>query len=316
MDVSIIIPIYNEAKYIKQCLSSVLENKYPEEKFEILIIDGGSTDSSIEIIKPFLGKNIHLFKNKQKFFSFGANIGIKKAKGDILIFLGGHSYIATDFIKNNLEILKKTKADCVGGTIKTIGKTKVGRVIAAALSSPFGVGNAYFRYSQKSQYVDTVAYGAYRQSVFKKIGDLNTKLIRNQDIEFNARLKKAGGKIFLSPRIKSYYYSRDTLLGFCEQSFKNGFWGMYGRNSTFNYLKLRHYIPLIFVVVLIIGIFIPYLFLSIISLYCIIGFIFALQIALTNKKISYLFLPIIFFILHFSYGLGSFAGFIRYYFLK
>lgn len=316
MDVSIIIPIYNEAKYIKQCLSSVLENKYPEEKFEILIIDGGSTDSSIEIVKPFLGKNIHLFENRQKSFSFGANIGIKKAKGDILIFLSGHSYIAPDFIKNNLEILKETKADCAGGTIETIGKTKLGRAIAAALSSPFGVGNAYFRYSQKSQYVDTVAYGAYKRNVFEKIGDFNTKLIRNQDIEFNSRLKKAGGKIFLSPKIKSYYYSRDTLIGFCEQSFKNGFWGMYGRNASLNYLKLRHYVPLIFVIVLIIGIFIPYLFLSVIGIYFAIGFIFALKIALTNKKIFYLVLPILFFILHFSYGIGSFVGFIRYYFLK
>ena len=79
------------------------------------------------------------------------------------------------------------------------------------MSSPFGVGNALFRYAKKETFVDTVAFGAYRRSVLDEIGYFDEELVRNQDDEINYRVVKNGYKILLSPEIKSSYYSRDSL---------------------------------------------------------------------------------------------------------
>jgi len=316
--VSIIIACLNEEKHIKECLESLINQNYLKEKYEIIIVDGESNDKTKEIINNIIKNNpavkIKILNNTKKINSIGFNIGIKAAQGDVIIIFGGHAVADKNFIVKNIEYLEKIGTDCVGGPIKSISDSFMGRVISFVISSPFGVGGAKFRYSQKEEFVDTVAYGAYRKEVFNKIGLFNEKLTRNHDIEFNSRLKKSGGKIFMTPEIKSYYYAPETLKKLWRQNFNNGLWNIYTQKLIPGSLRLRHFIPLLFIVGLIGSFILSFLnffkiiFFLIISVYIITDLLFSFKIAIKNKLKSLPLLFITFFILHISYGLGSLWG--------
>jgi len=321
--ISIIIACRNEEKNIKKCLNSLIQQNYLIDKFEIILVDGMSNDKTKEIIKKFQITNskfqIRLLDNPEKINSFGFNIGIKKAQGDIIVIFGAHSIAEKNFIAKNVEYLEKTSADCVGGPIRTIGESFIGKIISFVLSSPFGVGGAKFRYSQKEEYVDTVAYGAYKKNVFDKIGLFDKRLIRNHDIEFNTRLIKSGGKIFMTPKIKSYYYCPKTLNKFSKQAFSNGLWNIYTSKLIPGSLHLRHFIPLCFVLGLFGSILISFMcplgkwLLGIILLFYLVSdMFFSFKISLKGGLKYFLLIPFFFPVLHFSYGLGSLCGIINY----
>jgi len=307
--VSVIIPCRNEEKYIGRCLDSIIGQDYPKEKLEVLVMDGMSEDRTREIIKNFQFSNsdfqIKLIDNPQKFTPFGLNIGIKNSKGEVIIRMDSHAAYQKDYISKCLSYLEKYKADNVGGIIKTIPAedTLIARAIAVCLSHFFGVGNSYFRTgSKKPKWVDTVFGGCYRKEVFDKMGLFNENLIRSQDMEFNLRLKRKGGKILLAPDIVSYYYPKSKLGEFFIHNFKDGFWGVFPLKFVKMPLSWRHYIPLFFVLTLPISIW-PYL---LINLY------FSSKVAIKEKEFGFLFaLPIVFAVRHFGYGLGSLWGLIK-----
>ena len=323
LKVSIIIPCRNEEKYISKCLDSLLDNNYPKNLIEIIIIDGMSEDNTKEIIKKYIKKYpfIKLLNNSKKIVSTALNIGIKKAIGDIIIRIDVHSTYTPNYIKRLVLWSKKSKADNVGGTCITMpgAETAIARAIAVILSHPFGVGNGLFRIGIKEpKYVDTVPFGAYRREVFNKIGLFNERLIRNQDLEFNLRLKKAGGKILLVPEIVSYYYARADLKGLFKQNFWNGFWVIYSIKFTKTPFSLRHLVPFFFVmsfcgslVLLFIYRLFIYLFVLVLISYLISNIFFSIKISF-QRGFKYL-IPVIlsFTILHFSYGFGSTGGLIK-----
>jgi len=251
--VSVIIPCLNEEKYVKKCLDSLIEQDYPKDKIEILIIDGMSDDKTREIIQEYCQKYsfIKLLNNSKKFTPVGLNIGIKEAKGSRIIRMDTHATYEKDYISKCIKYLEEYKADNVGGVIKTLpsDNTLIAKAIAFSLSHPFGVGNAYFRIgSKKTREVDTVFCGCYRKEIFEKIGLFNENLTRSQDIEFNLRLKKSGGKIFLIPDIKSCYYPLADLKSFLKKEFyRSGFWVTYPLRFKTRIFFLRHLVPLIFV---------------------------------------------------------------------
>ena len=209
--VSIIIPCRNEEPFILKCLNSLFLQDYPKEKLEILVIDGASEDKTKKIIQEYIKKHpfVKLLENPQKFTPIGLNIGIKEAKGDVIARMDAHAEYEKEYISKCVKYLNKYKVDNVGGVMITLSRkdTIWGKAIIAVLSHRFGVGNARFRVgAQKPVLVDTVFGGCYRREVFNKIGYFNENLVRGQDMDFNLRLRKAGGKILLVPKIKSYYY--------------------------------------------------------------------------------------------------------------
>ena len=322
--VSVIMPCRNEEKYIERCLKSVIKQDYPKEKLEVLVIDGMSEDKTREIIKKHFSQYsfIKVLDNPQKFTPFGLNIGIKEAKGEVIIRMDAHATYEKDYISECLKYLKKHEADNVGGVIKTLpGKdTLIAKAITLCLSCLFGAGNSYFRIGSKEpRLVDTVFGGCYKKEIFKKIGLFNENLIRSQDIEFNLRLRKSGGKIFLIPDIKSCYYSQSTLRGFLKHGFVNGIWVTYPLKFRVRIFSWRHLIPLIFVLSLIgSGILATFsliflrLFLFIIISYLLANIYFSVKIAKREKNFKYLFImPVVFASRHVTYGLGSFWGLIK-----
>ncbi|MGB9743313.1 MAG: glycosyltransferase family 2 protein [Minisyncoccales bacterium] len=333
IEVSIIIPCRNEEKFIGKCLESIIKQDYPKEKMEVLVVDGMSEDKTRERIEEFKIKNLKLkikiLDNPNKFTPFGLNIGVKNAKGEIIIRMDAHATYEKNYISKCVKYLNEYNADNVGGVMKTLPRenTLFGRAVALALSSSFGVGKSTFRKgSKKPKWVDTVFGGCYKREVFDKIGLFNENLLKGQDMEFNLRLKKAGGKILLHPEIVSYYYARSKLnLSFCRFYFGEGFWAVYPAKFVGkSFIFLWRLIPFAFVSSLIITAilsffspFFKWLFIFIVSFYFLANLYFSFLIAIKEKDFRYFFvLPLIFALIHISYGFGSIYGFFKLLFPK
>lgn len=319
--VSVLIPVRNEEKFIKKCIDSLLNQTVSQNTYELLIIDGQSDDRTREIVQEYMEEydNLRLLDNPKRIAPTAMNIGIKEAKGDIIIRVDGHSFVSPNFIEMNLKALHETDAGCVGGPITTIASDETAEAISLAMSSPFGVGNALFRYSDKPCYVDTLAFGAYKKEIFEEIGLFDEELVRNQDDELNYRLIKSGRKIYLTPAIQSYYYSRSSFKKLFKQYFQYGYWKVRVIQKHKKPASLRHLVPATFVLSLLIPLILslfykPFIYISlfIFLLYLTVSLIFSIKICKKNG-FKYLFkLPIIFFILHFSYGIGFLRGIFKF----
>jgi len=321
--VSIIIPCRNEKEFICKCLDSIIEQDYPNNKIEVLVVDGRSEDGTRQIVNEYSKKHsfIKILENPKKITPCALNIGIKNANGEIVIRLDAHSTYQNDYISKCAKYLYEYNADNVGGVWKIVPRsnTIVGKSIALASSNFFGGGDAYYRTGnfKEPKWVDTVFGGCYKKGIFDKIGYFNENLVRSQDMEFNLRLKKAGYKTLLVPDIIVYYYTRSTLKEVFNHRFKDGIWAVVPfKYSEIVPVSIRSLVPLIFVLSLVItvllGIFFKlllWLFLFIITTYFLANCYFSAKITYSEKNWRYFFVLIFTFaILHFSYGLGSVVG--------
>jgi GT2 family glycosyltransferase len=244
------------------------------------------------------------------------NIGIEEARGEYIIRLDAHADYNNNYISKCVYYLDTTDADNVGGIAETKSKGFVGNTIATILSSKFGVGNSQFRTNGKSGYVDTVPFGAFRKEVFEKWGGYDERLTRNQDNEMNYRIRKNGGKIYLSSDIHLSYYCRDSIKGISNMAIQNGMWNVITMKLCPGSMGLRHFIPLTFVLSIImlptLGIvFKPFwhLFGIEIILYFVLDIYFSLKLKKDWK--SFGLLMILFPIFHITYGIGSMKGMAR-----
>jgi len=314
--VTVILPIRNEARYIARCLESVVNQDYPRERVEILVVDGMSEDGTRDILAQFADRDlrVRLIDNPQRIVPTALNRGIRAARGEIVIRVDGHAVIAPDYVRRCVEALGATKADNVGGPMNAVGKTVVAQAIALASSSRFGVGSALFHYTDKPGWVDTVYMGAYRRQVFDRIGLFDEELVRNQDDEFNYRLIRAGGKIWLDPAIRSDYFSRASLRALWKQYFEYGFWKVrviqkHGRPASW-----RHLVPAAFVLALAasaaLGIVsgLPILFLVVVASYAAASLAASLWLAVRRGLRCLPLLPFAFATMHLAYGVGFIGG--------
>lgn len=318
--VSVIIPVRNEERYIARCLQSVRQQDYPPELLEILVVDGGSEDSTREIANEFCGRypSIRLLDNPQRIVSAALNIGIRHARGEVIVRVDGHCLLESDYVRQCVRYLAQTGADNVGGLMRARGENYMGEAIAMTMGSPFGVGDSKFHYAEREQYVDTVYLGAFPRRVFDQVGLFDESLIRNQDYELNYRLRTAGGKIFLTPAIKSWYITRGSLPQLWKQYFQYGFWKIEVLRKHLRSIKARQAVPPTFVLTLIVsgllGLFSqPYahLFLGVLASYFVAALLFSSYSA-RKKGWKYLpVLPLIFASMHLSWGLGFLWGLAR-----
>jgi len=322
--VSIIIPYRNEEKFIGKCLDSIINQDYPKENLEVLVVDGMSEDRTREIIQRYSQQYpfIKLLENPQKFTPFGLNIGIKKSRGEVIIRMDAHAGYEKDYVSKCVKYLEEYNADNVGGVIKTLPAKDnlIAKAIAICLSHPFGVASDFRLGIKEPKEVDTVFGGCYKRDVFEKIGLFNEKLKRSQDMEFNLRLKRAGGKILLVPEIIAFYYPHSNFKKFLKHNFNDGVWAIYPLKFGIKIFSLRHLLPLIFVGGLI-GLFLLSLFSKFFFLlfslalffYFLMSLYFSLKIAKKEKDLRFLFLmPLVFANRHFGYGFGSLWGIVRF----
>ena len=314
--VSIIMPLYNEEKYIDNCIESLLLQDYPIEKMEWIFVDGGSDDNTVSMLKKYREKYpdlIKIFDNPHKTVPYAMNIGIEASKGKYIIRLDAHADYTNNYISKCVHYLDITDADNVGGVAETKSRGFTGEAIAMMLSSKFGVGNSQFRTNGKSGYVDTVPFGAFRREVFEKWGGYDERLTRNQDNEMNFRIRVNGGKIFLAEDINFSYYCRDSIRGISDMAMKNGMWNVITMKLCPGSMGLRHFIPFLFLMSLVVLMplsFVHWIFnLGLIAeliLYFGLDFLFSCK---ASKNIKYIPLVFILFpIFHLTYGFGSLKG--------
>lgn len=317
--ISVVMPVYNEEKYIENCIDSLLLQDYPQECMEWIFVDGMSSDRTRELIGYYIEKYpklIKLLSNPNKTVPYAMNIGIKEATGKYIIRLDAHADYNKDYISKCVYYLDMTDADNVGGVAETKSKGFVGNAIAKMLSSRFGVGNSEFRTNGESGYVDTVPFGAFRREVFEKWGGYDERLTRNQDNEMNYRIRKNGGKIYLSSDIKLSYYCRDSIKGISDMAVKNGKWNVITMKLCPGSMGVRHFIPLAFLLSLIIlpiaGIIyhpIWWLFVLEMALYFSLDCLFSAKQASGIKE--FFLLVVLFPIFHITYGAGSLKGILK-----
>lgn len=317
--ISIIVPIRNEALNIESCLLAIAEQSYPTDLMEILVVDGMSSDNTTEIIKDFAARypsiQIILLNNPGHIVPIGMNIAYQYAKGEIIIRVDGHCIIDKNYVRNCVRHLQHAGVDAVGGPITSVGKTYIAQAIAFAMSSPFGVGNSAFRTVKgETLFVDTVPFPAYSRQIIKLAGGYDEELVRNQDDEYNFRIRKMGGKILLAEDVRSIYFSRTSLTKLWRQYYQYGYWKVRVMQKHPLQMSIRQFLPPIFVLALFFSSFLAIIlenvhFLLFIGLpYLTSNFGASLWITTRHTWRSLPLLPLIFAILHISYGFGFLIG--------
>lgn len=318
MKLSVICPIYNEEKHIAACLDSILRQDFPKEELEVLLVDGMSTDRTREIVQQYTAQYpfIFLLDNPKRIVPTGLNIGIRVAQGEVIIRLDAHAIYPDNYFSALVDKLFALNADNVGGLCRTLPAkdTPMCEAIAAALSSPFGMGDSHFRIgTNKEMQVDTVPFGCFRREVFDKIGYFDEELVRNQDDEFNGRIIKFGGHIYLIPSVVIDYYGRDSIGKVSKMFYQYGLFKPLVNKKLGNPASVRQFFPFFFVLGLIIGLilslastFFRILYIAVLALYIFLAAYYSIRQVKGLKRIFLLMGT--FFVIHVSYGWGYLRG--------
>ncbi len=316
--ITILCPTYNESTRITACIESLLLQGLTAETAEVFFIDGMSTDGTRQIIAQYVDKYsyIHLLDNPGHIVPGALNIGIRQAKGDPVFRIDAHATYPETYFKQLTFQSKRLLADNVGGVIIThpAGKNVMARAVALGMSSHFGVGDSFFRTGTPHiRRVDTVPFGCYPKSLFDRIGLFDEDLARNQDDEFNARICKNGGSIYLIPQVKIDYYARESLSKAARMFFQYGLFKPLVNKKLGKISTLRQLIPPLFVAALLTGtfcaVFFPWacvLFGVVAALYLLCALAFALSETRSPAVVAAM--PFVFFVFHISYGGGYWCG--------
>jgi succinoglycan biosynthesis protein ExoA len=319
--VSVIMPVRDEESCIGMSLNAILDQSYPHDLMEVIVADGMSTDGTREIIDQLASATeipIYIVDNPKRIAPTGLNRAIEKSSGEIIIRVDGHCEIDRDYVENCVELLRSGRADGVGGPIETIGDGARASVIALAMSSPFGVGGSAFRtIDDREMYTDTVAFPGYTREILSRAGPFDEQLVRNQDDEYNYRIRELGGRILLSPTIRSRYFSRSTLRSLWRQYYQYGYWKVRVLQLHPRQMRARQFVPFVFVTVLLLLLALSwfstvgrYMLAACVAAYLVVNIAAAFR---TSRRIAKIpILSVSFAILHLSYGLGSWAGLIAF----
>jgi len=319
--VSIVVPIRNEARTIRQCLQAILNQDYPADRYEVIVVDGMSDDGTRKIVEEFCNEygRVTMLDNHVRIVPAALNLGIDEAGGEVVVRVDGHAFVPTSFLSKSVQALMNSKSACAGGRIISTGEGVFSRAISLAMSSVFGVGNSAFRCSNKPGYVDTLAFGAYAKDVLQAVGKFDEELVRCQDDEYNYRLRSLGYDIYFDPSIKTEYVCRSTLRSLFKQYFQYGFWKVRVLQKHPKMMQPRQFAPPAAVLLLFALIALSFLWVlpalalgTLVGLYAALGITFSARLAYHNGWQFLPILPVIFGILHFSYGLGFLCGLARY----
>lgn len=322
--VSFFIVARNAEKYLPGILTDILNQDYPKEDMEFVLIDGESEDKTLEVMNNFKNINrdlkIKTISNYKKILASGWNIGLSNSTGNIILRVDAHSKIPSDFVRKNVESIAKGENIVGGQRITVIPDKPYQQVISLAEMSKFGAGSAAYRNYNQAGYVDTLAHAAYSRRIFEVVGGYDERLVRTEDNEMHYRLKKHGFKFYYNPEIKSFHVPRGNLQSLLRQKYSNGLWIGLTIGVQPKCFGVRHFIPLFFVAAIFICILSGvvytnwYLSIAMALVYLSAALFFSfesMQRAKANIKIICLGLPLVFFLMHFAYGLGTIIGLVK-----
>jgi succinoglycan biosynthesis protein ExoA len=320
--VSVVMPVRNEAAYIERALAAVFAQDYPADRLEVLVADGMSTDGTRERVAAAAKArpNLRLLDSPGRTAPCNLNVGVREARGSVIVRVDGHCEIAPGYVTRCVAHLLAGDGDAVGGSVETVGENRLADTIAAAMSSPFGVGGSAFRTVRgRTLLVDTVPFPAYTRAILDRVGPFDEELVRNQDDEYNARLRKLGGRVLLAADVRSRYYSRGSWRGLWRQYFQYGYWKVRVLQKHPRQMKLRHFVPALFVGALAGAILLAlawkpawWLVAGLLGCYSL-AVVAASALAFREHRTRvFPGLPLAFVILHVAYGAGFWAGLLRF----
>lgn len=317
--ITVIMPIYNEEKHIANALECIIMQDWQGD-IEILVVDGKSTDNSVNIINEIsknLPKNrkIKVLSNPQKYIPVSLNIACENASNEIIVRIDGHTYAPLDYVSESMKVLKAINYEgIVGGrcVISPSSDSKIAKAISIGVSNKFGVGNALYRTFNDNNLsyldVDTVPFGAFSKKVWKKLGGYDEVLLYDEDYDFNYRAIKNGYRVVMNPKIELNYFSRKNLKLLWKQYFGYGYWANKFCIKHRIIPSYRRLVPLVFVLSLLISPLISkYLFYGITTLYLSVMIAISINEGLIKKRNFLLAIALIpvFPTLHLSYGIGN-----------
>tara|TARA_B100001123_G_scaffold450026_1_gene618102 strand:+ start:999 stop:2069 length:1071 start_codon:yes stop_codon:yes gene_type:complete len=327
--VSVVIPARNEGLHIRECLDSFLNGDYSSELIEIIVVDGLSTDNTMDILKEYqeTGVNLKVISNPHKVVPHAMNKGIKEAANEVIIRADAHSIYPSSYVKDMVywlvKLTEKYKCDiCLGPIWDTVSgsRTDEAAAVACILSHPFGVGNSEHKIGRVEGVVevDAIPFGCYWKSVFQKVGYFDEHLIRNQDDEFHTRIKQSGGRIFLATAVRVKYKAREKMKSMANMLYQYGLYKpltvkKLGRPSTLRQLVPPSFALLIFTTPA--TYFVPFplalLWLMPIALYILLNIVSSISAA-KGKMGRLPYISFGFFMGHMAYGIGYFCGIIKF----
>jgi succinoglycan biosynthesis protein ExoA len=316
--ISVIIPTLNEEKHIRAVIDDMLGQEGLDADIEVLVADGGSKDTTRSIVAEYSRRgNVRLVDNPKRYQVYGYNLAIRAARGSIICIIHAHAEYSREYLATCMETRNRTGAANVGGVISHRGDGLIGEAIALAMSSPLGVGDSSYRHATHEQWCDSVMGAFVDRRIFDEVGFYNETNIINEDCEFNYRLRAAGYKIFLTPRIEVTYYVRSSLTGLARQYLQYGFYRRWTEVQHPGSVPLRVYAPPLLVLglagsallcafgFLTAGAIVPALYLCFLA----IGFFDGIR--RTKRFLLALLEPVAIATMHLAFGFGWLRGFVK-----
>lgn len=257
--ITVVVPVRNEAKCIENVLHQLLSQDYPANRFEVIVVDGESTDETVSLVTEIAKRhnNVRLYANPRRWSSAGRNIGARHARGDIVVVVDGHCELADNrFLRNLADAFCTTGADCVGRPqpLDVSDADAFQRGVAAARSCWLGHHPDSHIYSSGEQFVPAISVGvAYRRHVFEELAGFDETFDACEDVEFNYRVDRAGFRCYFTPSVAVRYRPRGNLRGLFRQLAR------YGRGRVRLFRKhpetfsFKSFVPALFVAGCIIG---------------------------------------------------------------
>ena len=320
LKLSICIIAYNEENFLPRLLEDIKSQEYPHEYTEVVLIDGMSQDKTKAIMEAFKAENngfynVQVLDNPKRIQAAGWNVAVDNFTGDVLSRIDAHTHIPSDFSRKVMADIEQGE-NVVGGKRPCLveSDSKWAKMLLSTENALFGSSINSSRRSETKTYINTMFHASYRREVFEKVGHFNEKLIRTEDNEMHYRIREAGYKLLYDPEIISYQYARSSLKRMIKQKFGNGYWIGQTVKVCPRCLSLYHFVPLAFVLAIIVTSVIavfgfPWLSLIMWGLYGLFAFV-SMIIAMINDGFSFamLLMPAIFLVLHVSYGIGTLCG--------
>jgi succinoglycan biosynthesis protein ExoA len=317
--VSLLVAMRNEERYIGKTLESIFAQDYPSDRLEVRVYDGDSTDRSREIAEGLCANNplASVSRNPRITQAAGWNLGIEEARGEILSIVSAHCELAPDYVSTAVETLERTDADMVGGPMRAVGEGSLGEAVAIATSTPFGVGNARFHFTNVEEQVDTVYMGFCRRETYRRL-QFDEEMVRDQDDEFSYRLLDEGGRIVCNPEIRSSYNNRSTFRSLWKQYYQYGYWKVRVMQKHPGQVRIRQLVPPGFLAAILVSAGLaPFTTIGRLALIGGLGAyasanLVASMLAVRSNPKSLPYLPPTFATLHVAYGSGYLAGLVRF----
>lgn len=326
--ISVILPVYNEGRNLHAAVHSLLQQQTStpgaEFNLEILVIDGLSTDGSVDTLRKetLHDPRVRFLTNEKRKTPFAFNMGLGESRGEFVAILGSHNQYLPDYLAVCLAELRSHDAvGCSGRVISHPPNPSLSAKLASAVSShKFGSSGRSFR-TQPQGFADTIPYPVFRRQALLDVGGYDESLHRNQDNDMNERLRRAGHRLYCTWLTSSLYHTQPTLTALCRYARRNGYWNIVSLRKNAASMSLRHFIPLLFVLSILIGVLVagvgfallPAEFkmfawlplAAVFGLYLLCASLASIDLAVKQRSFAPLLLPPAFLAFHISYGLGS-----------